>query len=227
MQFNNVDIIILIITLISTLIALNRGFIKEMFSITGWVLSVFALIYALPVINPYMQEWIEGDIMAMVVSGFIILIVFFIVWIYVTSYFIDKLRSSKLSGMDRILGMFFGLLRAFLLVILFYIMVNWTMTEKEQPDTLWDSKLYQFAGKFADSIEGVVPQKTRDAISRKTSIIIKSGESDDGMEELFEQLSQPRIEKRKSTTPPPEVANYLESQQKDLDRLFEIISVDE
>lgn len=49
---NNVDVIILIIVGISALIALNRGLVKEVLSIIGWVLATVSIIYLLPVLNP-------------------------------------------------------------------------------------------------------------------------------------------------------------------------------
>ena len=91
---NSLDVVILIIVLISALIALNRGLIKEVLSIIGWFLGVVAVIYLLPYVQPLMEEHVESEIMAIVASAFAILIVFFVIWIYLTSIIIGKVRDS-------------------------------------------------------------------------------------------------------------------------------------
>lgn len=67
---NSLDVVILIIVLISALIALNRGLIKEVLSIIGWFLGVVAVIYLLPYVQPLMEEHVESEIMAIVASAF-------------------------------------------------------------------------------------------------------------------------------------------------------------
>lgn len=52
-QLNNMDIAILVIVGISALIALGRGLVKEVLSIVGWVLAGAAVIYLLPILNPF------------------------------------------------------------------------------------------------------------------------------------------------------------------------------
>ena len=117
-ELNNLDIAILIIVAISALIALGRGLVKEVLSIVGWVMAGVSVIYLLPVLNPFMMKYIESGWMSGVVTASLIIIIFMIIWIYATAGVVGKIRTSKLSGLDRMLGLFFGVVRAFLLVIL-------------------------------------------------------------------------------------------------------------
>ena len=210
---NSLDVVILIIVLISALIALNRGLIKEVLSIIGWFLGVVAVIYLLPYVQPLMEEHIESEMMAIVASAFAVLIVFFVIWIYLTSIIIGKVRDSKLSGMDRVLGLFFGVLRAFLLIILLNILIGWIIPPESQPDMFKQSKYFQLAGSFAEPIEKLIPKDTLDAIKEKTSEVGLTGDDDDepaaeqkpaeaekdkdksDVDALFEKLAQPQIEK--------------------------------
>ena len=73
---NNVDVIILIIMGISALIALNRGLVKEVLSIIGWVFAIIAIIYLLPIFEPVIEEYVVGGWMSSVVTAILILIVF-------------------------------------------------------------------------------------------------------------------------------------------------------
>ena len=212
-QLNNLDIAILVIVGISALIALGRGLVKEVLSIVGWVLAGAAVIYLLPVLNPFTLKYIESGWMAGIATAAFILIVFMIVWIYATAGVVGKIRTSKLSGLDRLLGLFFGIVRAFLLIVLMYILISWIMPVKSQPDLLRKSKYFQIAGNFAEPIEKLIPKDTLDAIKEKTSEVGLTGDDDDepaaeqkpaeaekdkdksDVDALFEKLAQPQIEK--------------------------------
>ena len=212
-QLNNMDIAILVIVGISALIALGRGLVKEVLSIVGWVLAGAAVIYLLPVLNPFTLKYIESGWMAGIATAAFNLIVFMIVWIYATAGVVGKIRTSKLSGLDRLLGLFFGIVRAFLLIVLMYILISWMMPVKSQPDLLKKSKYFQIAGNFAEPIEKLIPKDTLDAIKEKTSEVGLTGDDDDepaaeqkpaetkkdkdksDVDALFEKLAQPQIEK--------------------------------
>lgn len=238
MQLNNLDVIILIVIFISALIALNRGLIKEVLSIIGWFLGIASVVYVLPIINPLAQKFIASETMAGVASSVFILVVFFIFWILLTSNLISKIRSSKLSSMDRVLGLFFGVIRAFLLVILFYIMVSWIMPISEQPEIFKQSKYFQLAGTFAEPIEKLIPQDTLKSINQKTSKVMEDGKKLSNEEDkekvseekpipseidnLFEKLSQPQIEKKSSEEGKSENKSYNQSEKQNLERLIEM-----
>lgn len=203
-SLNNLDIVILIVVGISALIALSRGLIKEVLSIIGWVLATVCVIYLLPLVTPFAEQHIESSGFAAVVSATLIMIIFFIIWILLTGKLIGKVRKSKLSGLDRILGLFFGISRAFLLVILCYILINWMVPKENQADVLTKSKYFNIAGSFAKPIEELIPESTLVKIREKTKAV--SGKTEDEDEEnkpktdidvLFEMLAQPKVAKKK------------------------------
>lgn len=233
---NNLDVIILIVVAISALIALNRGLVKEVLSIVGWVLATMAIIYLLPVCLPFTKKFVASGILAGILTALMIFVLFFVIWIYSTSQVIGKIRTSKLNGLDRLLGLFFGVMRAFLLVVLFNIMVSWIIPEDKQAEVLTESKYYQLAGSFAKPLEEMIPQETLDLIKEKTKSLSaeedeeteedeKTAEKDEAVE-LFEKLAQPRIKKAvkdKSKQLKEEITGYHQSERSDLDRLIESV----
>ena len=223
---NGLDIFLIIVVLISALIALNRGLIKEVLSIIGWFFGVVAIIYLLPYVQPLMENYIESELMAIIVSSFTILILFFILWIYLTSFIIGKVRSSKLSGMDRVLGLFFGVLRAFLLIILFNILIGWIMPQESQPELFKQSKYFQLAGSFAEPIEKLIPHSAKEQVNNQvnsTKEVSPGVELDSDLDDLFEKLTQPQVAKKKVTPIKEDKSvGYYKSEQKSLDRLIEM-----
>lgn len=230
-ELNNLDVIILIVIAISALIALNRGLVKEVLSIVGWFLATAAIIYLLPVCLPFAKNFISSGIIAGVLTALAIFVIFFIVWIYSTSHIIGKIRTSKLNGLDRFLGLFFGIMRACLLIILFNIMVNWIIPEDKQSEVLTKSKYYQLAGSFAKPLEDMIPQETLDMIKEKTKSFSNEAaeaepEEDDEAVVLFEKLAQPKIKKavkEKAKQIKEEVKGYHNTERQDLDRLIDSV----
>lgn len=247
---NNVDVIILIIMGISALIALNRGLVKEVLSIIGWVFAIIAIIYLLPIFEPVIEEYVVGGWMSSVVTAALILIVFMLLWYFATTGLIKDIRNSKLSTIDRMLGLFFGVARAFLLVILFNIMIGWMMPEKTQPEVLQESKYYQLAGKFATPLEEMLPEETLleirekartwgekrseaeedEAVSeekKQTSSKKSYNRPGDEAEELFDKLARPQIKKASeqlkndSGKGKAEEEGYNNHERANLDRLIE------
>ena len=234
---NNLDIIILIILGLSALIALSRGLIKEVLSIIGWVLGSAAIIYLLPVFTPITREYISNGMIAGVVTSIFILILFMVIWILLTGNIV-----GKLSSVDRVLGLFFGIMRAFLLVILLNILISWMMPKDRQPETFKNSRYFQLAGEFAKPIENLIPKETLDTIRNKAAEVSgKTVEEEDkkaeekeapkksnDADELFEKLAQPQVKskKAKETAKQPEKIQenfdgYNSSERINLDRLIE------
>lgn len=129
---NPVDIVVLIVVLISGLLALVRGFVAEVLTITGLVLALAAALYGTPHLAPYVLPHLKGvvngdeklNLATSAVSG----VLLFMGTIAVTSaisYVISRrIHKTNLSAIDRSLGFLFGLLRGGLLVSLLYICVT-------------------------------------------------------------------------------------------------------
>ena len=251
-QLNNLDVIILIITAVSALIALCRGFVKEVLSIVGWVLVAVLEVYLLPVLTPVAHKYIASELMSGIVTGLVILVVFFVVWILSTDRMVGKLRTSKLSALDRLLGLFFGVVRAALIVILFNILMSWLLPEESQEGIFKESHYYQLAGKFAEPIESLIPEDTMEMLKKEGEKVglgekkkadkakakdeEKAKEQEEQKvktEELFQELVQPKIEKaaEKAAETAAEKAaedfkGYQENETESLDRLVETTTVE-
>ena len=245
-QLNNLDVVILIITAVSALIALCRGLVKEVLSIIGWVLAAVVVFYLLPILTPLAKNYIASSMMAGIVTALLILIVFYIIWLLSTDKMVSKIRTSKLSALDRILGLVFGVLRACLLVILFNILVTWMLPEESKEGMFKDSRYFNIAGRFAEPLVSLIPESTIDLIRDKSAKVglgkedeAKTDKKEDTKEkdkeqkqeqedqkeidELFEKLAQPQIEKAKKDIKEKaaDFSGYKKDEADNLDRLIE------
>ena len=131
MAFNQVDIVILIITVLSSVFGLWRGLIKEVLSLLTWIAALLvSRVYSEPLAG-LMTGMIENDGIRYV-SAFAIL--FFIVMMFGT--FLNSLMSKLLSvtGLklaDRILGAGFGVARGVIIVLVIMFIASMFVSETE------------------------------------------------------------------------------------------------
>ena len=115
-------------------------------------------------------------------------------------------------------------MRAFLLVILFNILVNWTIPADKQSEILTESKYFQLAGKFAKPVEEMIPPETLDIIKSKAQQLSpeeKEQQKAKDSAELFEKLAQPQV--KKSAESKNDNQGYKETERDSLERLIESV----
>jgi len=157
--------VIAIITL-STLIGLIRGFVKEALSLAIWAAAfILATRYRSEVASFF--ENVSPEILRI---GLGFLLVFFAVLIIggIISYGINHmLRLSGFGWLDRLLGVFFGLLRGSLMVAVAVIMIKATPLVAT---TVWkDSVLVPKFQKAAEWLENYLPADWKQQIEEHTA----------------------------------------------------------
>lgn len=113
---NPVDIIIIVVLLISTLIGVFRGFIRETLSLASWIIAFYvAWIFAQEgavYLEPYLKQ-----VALRVPAAFAVIFLVVLIATSIISYLLYRLLAiAGISGMDRTLGAVFGITRGVILV---------------------------------------------------------------------------------------------------------------
>ena len=116
-----VDIVITLATLASVVIGWYRGLIKEAIAIVSLLVAIWAAMH----LGPYAGGWLGGTVGATELqlwSGRILIFIVVLALGALVGWGVSKIvHLSGLSGTDRALGGFFGLLRAALFVGMFVL----------------------------------------------------------------------------------------------------------
>jgi membrane protein required for colicin V production len=126
------DAALVAVVAISGLVAMYRGFTREVLSILSWVAAAAAAFYVIfyqpgfadelarQFANPPQQV---HQIIARIIIGSVIFLVVLIIVHLITSHISDTVLDSRIGAIDRILGLGFGVVRGFILVVIPYMFV--------------------------------------------------------------------------------------------------------
>ena len=120
---NWADWAILSIILVSSLISLKRGFVKEALSLVNWVLAFFVAVTFRGMLALLLVDHIETPSIREMAAFGILFVVTLILGAMVNFLIGELVKMTGLSGTDRLLGMIFGFLRGFILVMTALILI--------------------------------------------------------------------------------------------------------
>ena len=166
MPITLLDIILLVVMLISGLLAMIRGFMREILSIGAWGIAALVTLYSYSRVLPIAKQYIPSDMGAAGVSiGGVFLLTLLIVSV-ITVRISDMVLDSRVGALDRTLGFLFGLGRGLLVVVVAYIFFSWLVVERSQPEWVRTAKSVFVLQKTGDWLKGLLPEDLDKTISK-------------------------------------------------------------
>src|SRR5512132_3822902 len=163
MPITLLDIILLMVMLISGLLAMIRGFMREILSIGAWGVAAVVTLYSYSRILPMAKQYFTSDTVAAAVSvGGIFLATLLIVSI-ITARISDMILDSRVGALDRTLGFLFGLGRGLIIVVVAFLFFAWLVPDRSQPDWVRGAKskvVLQSTGQWLMSMLPDDPEST-------------------------------------------------------------------
>jgi membrane protein required for colicin V production len=136
MPFQLLDLILFGIMLISGLLALMRGFTREVLSLVAWGAAAFAAYFAIKqqALLDLAMPYVDKAILAQIAVGAIAFIITLIIVSLISVKISDSVVDSAAGAFDRTLGFLYGLARGFVLVAIAYLFYGWLLPFDKQED---------------------------------------------------------------------------------------------
>jgi membrane protein required for colicin V production len=140
------DIGILATISLSSLFGFYKGMIRFIIGILGFFAAIVSAYFLYPLVVDVMSEYLKGDILIMVSSSAISYIISIIFIYFINSKILSSANDISGGVVDRVSGLFLGIVRGITLSIGTYIMLNVFLSGAYQENNLYEltNKLYSF-----------------------------------------------------------------------------------
>jgi membrane protein required for colicin V production len=145
------------VMLISGMLAMVRGFMREVLSIAGWGAAAAAAFYGYSKLLPAAKGYFNNDYVAIGVTTVGSFLVTLIIVSIITVRISDKILDSRIGALDRTLGFLFGLARGLLIVVVAFAFFDWLVPAKTQPNWVTDAKSLVVLKNLRDDIISMSP----------------------------------------------------------------------
>jgi membrane protein required for colicin V production len=167
MPITILDLVLLAVMLVSGLLAMIRGFMREILSIASWGIAALATLYSFQKLLPFAKTYIESETLA---AGAVIGGVFvgtLIVISIVTTRISDMVLDSRIGALDRTLGFLFGLGRGLLIVVVAFLFFTWLVPDKQRPDWVTGAKSLTVLNSAGAWLQSLLPDDPENTILNK------------------------------------------------------------
>lgn len=125
MPITLLDGILIGFTLVSAMLAMVRGFSREILSVVSWIAAAIAAYFFYPVVLPYVTPYIGNAMLALAIAAGAVFLVTLIIVTIITMKIADFIVDSRVGALDRTLGFLYGAGRGILVVAVAYLFLGW------------------------------------------------------------------------------------------------------
>ncbi len=155
--FGVLDIGVLAVLLLSALLAVMRGFVHEVLSFSAWIGAAVVTVYAFPYAQPTARELIDIPVLADIVTGVAVFLVSLVLLTLFAKLLAELVQGSRLSAVDRLLGLLFGLARGAALVCLAWLIFAWLVPKEQRPDWIQSARTLPYLEQGASWLQELLP----------------------------------------------------------------------
>ncbi|MFG1348276.1 CvpA family protein [Xanthobacter autotrophicus] len=161
------DIIVLTVMLISGLLAMVRGFLREVFSILSWVVAAGVTLYFHKQLLPIVKQYIAQDTAALAVTVAVLFLGTLLLATIITARISDLVLDSRIGALDRTLGFMFGLARGLLLMVIAMLFFNWLVPPEKLPPWVANAKSLPAIKSAGEWLKAQLPDDPENTILNK------------------------------------------------------------
>ncbi|MGB5539692.1 MAG: CvpA family protein [Gammaproteobacteria bacterium] len=152
-----IDIVILALVVLSAILSLFRGFVKEALALATWLIALWVAMSFYEPFATWLSQWITLA-SAQKITAFALLFVCVLLLGAVVNYLASKLVSrTGLTSTDKMLGIVFGIARGGVIVAILVLLAGLTPFPQ---DSWWqDSQFLSYFEEFALWMRSFLPEE--------------------------------------------------------------------
>jgi membrane protein required for colicin V production len=167
MPLTLLDIGLLAVMLISGILAMVRGFMREILSIAAWLIAAIVTLYGYARVEAIVRDYVNNDLLAKGIAiGGLFLITLLVVSL-LTVKISDVILDSRVGALDRSLGFLFGLARGLIIMVVAFLFFAWLVPAKSQPDWVTGARSRVVLQATGDWLLSMLPDDPETAILKR------------------------------------------------------------
>ncbi len=157
---NWVDIAVVAVIIVSGLIGLLRGLVRETLGIGAWLVAGFVAspFGLLPRVQPWVRSQILEPAIADAVAFGAVFLVVLVILLLIVGAISRAVRGSVLGGLDRSLGLVFGAARGTILIVIMYIVVGLVLPVENWPVPVKEARALPLVYRGAEWVRNKLPE---------------------------------------------------------------------
>jgi membrane protein required for colicin V production len=170
MPFQLLDLILAGIMIISGLLALMRGFTREVLSLIAWGAAAVAAYFAIRSheLVGFAGQYLQPEIVAKIAVGGGVFLVVLIVVSLISVKLSDVVVDSAAGAFDRTLGFFYGLGRGLVLVVIAYLFYGWLIPVDRQEEWVKNARSLPIIQSVGEVILSLVPPDIAETLTNSS-----------------------------------------------------------
>jgi membrane protein required for colicin V production len=172
MPFQLLDLILAGIMLVSGLLALMRGFTREVLSLIAWGAAAVAAYFAIhsPELVAYASKYLQPEIVAKIAVGAGVFLIVLIIVSLISVKLSDAVVDSAAGAFDRTLGFIYGLARGLVLVVIAYLFYGWLIPVERQEAWVRNARSLPIIQSVGEMILSLVPPDIAETLTNVSII---------------------------------------------------------
>jgi membrane protein required for colicin V production len=164
---NWVDAVVVGVVLLSGLLAFARGLTREALGLGSWLIAaaVASPYGVFPLVDPWMRQQFSDQTLADTVAFVGVFVLVLIVLSLISGVIASAIRGSVLGGLDRMLGLIFGLGRGALVVCAAYILAGLAVAVDQWPPPVLEARSLPIVYRGAAWLAAEIPTQYRPTVS--------------------------------------------------------------
>lgn len=151
------DGIFIVFTLVSALLAMVRGFSREVLSIASWVIAGLGAWIAYPFLSPYLVEPLGRQLYADLAAAAIIFLIVLTIVTVITMRIADFIIDSRIGALDRTLGFIYGVARGVVVMAVGLLFFQW-LQAGDQYEWIENAKCRAILDPVGKEIAALLPE---------------------------------------------------------------------